>query len=373
MYPAVLRDVTAFEKKHQVGKGTYGDVFMGVDKETKEIVALKKINTQQEANYGFPITTVREVKILKALDHTNIVKLKEIVTSKEQNEIPKSVFLVFEYHEFDLTGILGTREVRLTQDHIKSWAMQLLQGVHYMHVNKIIHRDLKASNILIGRNGELKIADWGLARSWNKNMKKLTNPVITLWYRPPELLLGCKKYSPKIDMWSVGCIIAEMFRRTGLLTGCTDENQIGLIFKTLGRPNLSEWPDISQVCPLWRKYELKSNEQNHNSSLRCALKSNLPNPSWMTENAICLIQKLLTYNPEKRWSAKQASLADYFFESPVLKPANELYMKLGVNNAHEWTLPKNQNVRQRRMNGQKMHDGSTSKPVPPTGKPIPKN
>lgn len=143
--PSVMRDVTAFQKKHQVGEGTYGSVFVGADKVTGEVVALKRINTEAEVN-GFPITAIREVKILKALNHDNIVKLKEIVTSKDHTEIPKNVFMVFEYLEYDLTGIIETPEIKLTQDHIKSWSNQLLKGVHYMHINKIVHRDLKASD-----------------------------------------------------------------------------------------------------------------------------------------------------------------------------------------------------------------------------------
>jgi len=380
--PTVLRDVSVFDKKHQLGKGTYGDVFMGSDRETKEIVALKKINTEQESNYGFPITTIREIKILKALTHVNIVKLKEIVTSKEQrddvsenNTIPKSVYLVFEYHEFDLTGILGTRQIRFTQDHIKSWSMQLLQGVHYMHVNKIIHRDLKAANILIGRNGELKIADWGLARTWNERMEKLTNPVITLWYRPPELLLGCKKYSPKIDMWSVGCIIAEMFRRTGLLTGTNDASQLDLIFKTLGHPTVGDFPEIHELCPQWTKLQPKNEESTLKCRLRETLKQNLPNPRWVTENAITLIQNLLAYNPAKRWSAMKACQeAEYFYEAPSFKPAKDLCMKFGVDAAHEWGLPSRQmaerHFQQRKLNGGGVVNGSrpvvnNKKPKPP--------
>jgi len=150
--------------------------------------------------------------------------------------------MVFEYMEFDLTGILETPSIRLTQDHIKSWSLQLLAGVHYMHTNQVIHRDLKASNLLINKQGELKIADFGLARSWNPDMRRLTNKVITLWYRPPELLLGCSAYSDKIDMWSVGCIIAEMFRRSGFLRGGDEATQLDLIFRTCGHPTLNEWP-----------------------------------------------------------------------------------------------------------------------------------
>jgi cyclin-dependent kinase 12/13 len=338
--PVVLRDVNVYHRKHKVGEGTYGSVFMGADKVTGEIVALKRINTEQEEN-GFPITAIREVKILKALEHKNIVKLIEIVTSQEQNEIPRNVYMVFEYHEYDLTGILQTGEIRLTQDHIKSWSKQLLAGTHYMHVNKIIHRDLKASNILIGKNGELKIADWGLARSWNAGMKQLTNGVVTRWYRPIELLLGCKEYSPKIDMWSVGCIIAEMFRRDGLLKGGDSEaSQLNLIFQTCGHPSVNDWPKIRQLCPLWSNFEPRPDEPLLPNRLAQVLRQRLPHPQWMTNNAIVLIQNLLTYNPDDRWDAKQALGADYFYENPMVKEASDLHMKFGVEHAHELAIRK---------------------------------
>jgi len=237
--------------------------------------------------------------------------------------------------------------------------MQLLQGVNYMHVNMIIHRDLKAANILIGRNGELKIADWGLARTWNERMENLTNPVITLWYRPPELLLGCKKYSPKIDMWSVGCIIAEMFRRTGLLTGTNDATQLDLIFKTLGHPTETDFPEIHDLCPQWSKFEPKSEDQTLKSRLTETLKSHLPNPRWVTENAITLIQNLLAYNPAKRWGASQACLGNYFYESPTFKPAKDLSMKFGVEAAHEWSLP-SRRAAERHMQQRKLNAGGAA-------------
>jgi len=350
--PVVLRDVHAYEKKYQVGQGTYGSVFVGADKQTGEIVALKRINTEQEEN-GFPITALREVKILKALHHKNIVKLKEIVTSKEQNKIPKNVFMVFEYHEYDLTGILETSEIRFTQDHVKSWSMQLLKGVHYMHVNNIIHRDLKASNLLINRRGELVIADWGLARSWGPHMKHLTNGVVTLWYRPIELLLGCKQYSTKIDMWSVGCIIAEMFRRSGLLKGHNEASQLSLIFNTCGHPTSALWPDIHQLCPLWKNYEPSSNESPTFNRLSKVLTERLPNPSWMTKNAIELISNLLALNPSKRWSAQDAIHAEYFWESPVVKEASDLSMRFGVDSVHEWEARKKHEHRRMLANGKK--------------------
>jgi serine/threonine protein kinase len=255
---------------------------------------------------------------------------------EQGGDFPKNVFMVFEYLEYDLFGILETPEIRLTQDHIKSWSKQLLSGVHYMHKNKVIHRDLKASNLLVNRMGELKIADLGLARSWNSDMKRLTNRVITLWYRPPELLLGCHEYTPKIDMWSCGCIIAEMFRRSGFLRGRDEASQLELIFKTCGHPTVESWPDIDKTCKLWSKFKPKEGEPAFPRRLREALKSHLPNPRWMTESALDLIDNLMILNPANRWSAEKALLADYFFDDPVVKEASQLSMRFTVDSMHEW-------------------------------------
>jgi len=244
--------------------------------------------------------------------------------------------MVFEYLEYDLTGVLETPEIRFTLDHIKSWSRQLLNGVNYMHKNKVIHRDLKSSNLLINKRGQLKIADWGLARSWNSEMKRLTNKVITLWYRPPELLLGCYEYTPKIDMWSVGCIIAEMFRRSGFMKGANEATQLDLIFRTVGHPTEEEWPDIKQKCRLWKNHEPGHDEPRFPNRLREALKSQLPNPKWMTDNAAELIEKMMILNPEKRWSAIQALDADFFFENPMVKSADKLTMNFAVTSVHEW-------------------------------------
>ena len=255
-----------------------------------------------------------------------------------EDEIPKSVFMVFEYLEYDLTGILETPEIRFSQDHIKSWSHQLLAGVHYMHTNKVIHRDLKASNLLVNKNGELKIADWGLARTWNPEMKRLTNPVITLWYRPPELLLNGKgaEYSPKVDMWSVGCIIAEMFRRKAFLKGNDDATQLDLIFHATGHPTQENWPGFDKMCSTWGKYAPKGNDPIFPNRLTEALRTDLPNPKWMTDHALSLITHLLTLDPSARWAADQALDADYFFEIPMVKSPDQLSMNFSVKTVHEW-------------------------------------
>jgi cyclin-dependent kinase 12/13 len=285
-------------------------------------------------------------------------------TTEGQNEIPKNVFMVFEYLEYDLTGILETQDIRFSQDHIKSWAQQLLAGVHYMHTNKVIHRDLKASNLLVNKQGELKIADWGLARSWNDEMKRLTNKVVTLWYRPPELLLGCLEYTPKIDLWSVGCIIAEMFRRSGLFKGSNEATQLDLIFRTVGHPTKESWPDIDKTCRLWKQFQPTAGQPLFPDRVTEALKSNLPNPKWMTDSAVSLISKLLLLDPERRWSAEQALDADYFFEHPIVKTPDKLSMNWTVKTVHEWECRRKY---EQQAAARQAH--AAKRPPPPSGPP----
>lgn len=282
--------------------------------------------------------------------------------------------MVFEYLEYDLTGILETSEIRLSQEHIKSWSYQLLSGVHYMHTQKILHRDLKASNLLISKSGQLKIADWGLARSWSEDMKRLTNRVITLWYRPPELLLGCHQYSSKIDMWSVGCIIAEMFNRVGFLKGSNEQHQLDLIFQTCGIPDVEDWPDIHQMCPHFDKFyavnhqdqrEKSSHQKKYVRRIKEALTQNLQNRQWMTEHAIYLIDRLLQLNPNKRANAGEALDADYFYEYPIRKKAEELNMNFSVDSVHEWEARKKQQdiKEQRRTKTRIVGSSSSNKPM----------
>jgi cyclin-dependent kinase 12/13 len=286
----------------------------------------------------------------------------------EQGAIPKMVYMVFEYLEYDLTGILETPEIRISQDHIKSWSQQLLGGVHYMHRNKIIHRDLKASNLLVNRKGELKIADLGLARSWNSEMKRLTNKVITLWYRPPELLLGCIDYTTKIDMWSVGCIIAEMFRRSGFLKGANEATQLDLIFRTCGHPTKEKWPNIHKQCRLWKNFEPGPGEKLLPNRLAEALRAQLPHPKWVTDHSVELIAKLMELNPDTRWSALQALDAEYFFEDPLVKPADQLPMRFAVPSVHEMDCRRKYEQKMAQRKALMQSSNGTSNPPPPQPK-----
>jgi serine/threonine protein kinase len=199
-----------------VGKGTFGEVYKALDKRCNEEVALKKIITTREKE-GFPVTAIREIKILNMMNHPNIVNLREIViyddgeadnsepTVRDKDFNLGDVFMVFDFADYDLCGLLKASGLQWTDQHKKCYLYQLLSGVHYLHQHKILHRDIKSANILVTKNNVLKIADWGLAKMLPSNKEQLlSSPVVTLWYRSPELILGSRKYGCEIDMWSVG-------------------------------------------------------------------------------------------------------------------------------------------------------------------------
>ena len=167
---------------------------------TGGLVAMKRIRMEAEKD-GFPVTAIREIKLLQSLSHANVVSLLEMMVSKGH------VYMVFEYSDHDLTGILHHPGVQFTPANLKSLMQQLLAGVDYIHWRGVLHRDLKGSNILLSKNGELKIADFGLAKFYAKGKRNdYTNRVITQWYKPPELLFGATAYGPDVDMWSAGWV-----------------------------------------------------------------------------------------------------------------------------------------------------------------------
>lgn len=185
-----------YEKVAKIGQGTFGEVFKARARNSnKKFVAMKKVLMDNEKE-GFPITALREIKILQLLKHDNVVNLIEICRTKAtiHNKYRSTFYLVFDFCEHDLAGLLSNVNVKFSLGEIKKVMQQLLNGLYYIHSNKILHRDMKAANVLITKNGVLKLADFGLARAFSVakagQVNKYTNRVVTLWYRPPELLLG---------------------------------------------------------------------------------------------------------------------------------------------------------------------------------------
>ncbi|XP_059657737.1 cyclin-dependent kinase G-2-like isoform X2 [Cornus florida] len=236
------RSVEEFERLNRINEGTYGVVYRARDKKTGEIVALKKVKMEKERE-GFPMTSLREINILLSFHHPSVVDVKEVVVGSNLD----SIFMVMEYMEHDLKGLMDTMKQPFSQSEVKCLMLQLLEGVKYLHDNWVLHRDLKTSNLLLNNRGELKICDFGLARQYGSPLKPYTHLVVTLWYRAPELLLGAKQYSMAIDMWSLGCIMAELLSKEPLFNGKAEFEQLDKIFRTLGTPNETIWPGFSKL------------------------------------------------------------------------------------------------------------------------------
>ncbi|GMJ00094.1 CYCLIN-DEPENDENT KINASE G2 [Hibiscus trionum] len=307
------RSVFEYEKLNKISEGTYGIVYRAKDKKTGEIVALKKVKIlggRDLEEYGFPVTSLREINILASFHHPSIVKVKEVVVDDHDN-----VYMVMEYMEHDLKWLMDSMKRRFSTSDVKSLMLQLLEGVKYLHDNWVLHRDLKTSNLLLNNQGELKICDFGMARQYGSPLKPYTTKVVTQWYRSPELLLGTKKYSTAVDMWSVGCIMAELLAKEPLFKGTSEIDQLRKIFDTLGVPNEKIWPGFSELPGAKANYS----KQPYNSLRKKFPAASFTGSAVLSDAGFDLLNSLLTYDPEKRISASDALNHDWFQELPLPK------------------------------------------------------
>lgn len=321
-------DVSKYDKITKIGQGTFGEVFKAKDKKTGRIVALKKVIMENEKE-GFPITALREIKILKLLHHDNVVDLIEICRTKPtpNNRQKGSVYLVFEFCAHDLAGLLSNAAIKFTLGEIKKVMSQLLEGLFYIHRNKILHRDMKAANILITHDGVLKLADFGLARAFSipkaGQANRYTNRVVTLWYRPPELLLGDRNYTPAIDLWGAGCIMAEMWTRSPIMQGQTEQAQLNLISQLCGSITPQSWPE----CEKFELYHRMQLNKDHNRKVKDRLRFYVRD-----QYALDLIDQLLLINPSKRIDSDDALNHDFFLDrSPSLRAHQHAIQAQDVN------------------------------------------
>uniref|UniRef100_A0A4W3JAN5 cyclin-dependent kinase n=1 Tax=Callorhinchus milii TaxID=7868 RepID=A0A4W3JAN5_CALMI len=316
-----------FQKVEKIGEGTYGVVYKARNKLTGEVVALKKIRLDTETE-GVPSTAIREISLLKELSHPNIVKLLDVIHTENK------LYLVFEFLHQDLKKFMDVSSVGgIPLPLVKSYLYQLLQGLAFCHSHRVLHRDLKPQNLLINADGAIKLADFGLARAFGVPVRTYTHEVVTLWYRAPEILLGCKYYSTAVDIWSLGCIFAEMLEpilldsrqnlhccgskllnlpglslrftepitRRALFPGDSEIDQLFRIFRTLGTPDEGVWPGVSAMpdykhtFPRWSRQEL----------------SKVVPP--LGEGGRDLLAQMLLYDPTERVSAKTA-ISHLFFQ-----------------------------------------------------------
>jgi serine/threonine protein kinase len=201
------QELDKYQKLEKLGEGTYGVVYKCKNKDNQMVVAVKRIRLENE-DEGIPSTAIREISILKQLKHPNIVNLIDLIHGE------KKLHLVFEFLDYDLKKFLDQNQGQLHPQLVKSYLYQMLDAITYCHSKRILHRDLKPQNLLIDKDGHIKLADFGLARAFGIPIKTLTHEILTLWYRAPEILLGQKEYSTPVDMWSMGCIFYEMAHRS---------------------------------------------------------------------------------------------------------------------------------------------------------------
>lgn len=344
------RSSELYQRVQQVGEGTYGKVYKAKNTLTGEFVALKKLRLESERE-GFPITAIREIKLLQSFDHPNIVGLLEMMVESNQ------IFMVFDYLDHDLTGLLTHPDLVLTEGHRKMIFKQLMEGLNYLHKRRVIHRDIKGSNILLDATGTLKIADFGLART----MKVLargespdyTNRVITIWYRPPELLLGSTDYGREVDIWGVGCLLMELYTRTATFQGTEEISQLSKIFDIMGTPTMESWPNIENLP--W--FEMLKPRVNKALSFEKEFKS------VMTNDSFDLAQKLLELVPSRRLTAQEALDHPYFHNEP--KPERLSFMESLEGEWHEFETKKRRREERKRLQLLKNAKGKEAT-VPPT-------
>lgn len=301
--------VNDYEKMRRIGKGTHGRVYKARHRQTQEFFALKYLHDCG----GTRMSALREITYLKRLKHKNLICMRGVFEVESGDDAAVSQwrqggkYMVLDYMDFDLNNFL--QHVTITSAQIKYYYQQILEGLDYCHAQNIIHRDLKPANVLINRRGEVKIADFGLSRAFVPDRRRaFTNEVVTLWYRAPELLLGAKDYGPAIDVWSLGCILAEMLLCRPYMPGEGEIEQLDMIYSNCGTPTEETWPGAFSLP----KYEFAHPARPIESTLRERFAAFGKNGD--VADIMC---KMLTLNPAHRITSADALRHHYLISEPL--------------------------------------------------------
>jgi cell division cycle 2-like protein len=305
---APCRHRSNFETLNHIEEGSYGWVSRAKDITTSQVVALKKVKMDYNQD-GFPITALREIAILQKARHPNIVDLNEVLSG----DSPEECVLVMEFLEHDLKTLQEDMHDPFVASEVKTLLRQLTAGVAFLHDNYIMHRDLKTSNILLNNRGQLKLADFGMARYIPPASAPLTQLVVTLWYRAPELLLGTPNYGTEVDMWSVGCIMGELLLKSPILPGTNEVDQLSRIFNLCGLPEEKSWPAFYRL-PNAPSLKLPREQRSKQAFDRARF-------PFLSSAGVDLLSSLLSLNPDHRPTAKEVLDHEYFSEQPKPKPS----------------------------------------------------
>ncbi|KAI1342238.1 kinase-like domain-containing protein [Xylariaceae sp. FL0016] len=294
-----------YVKGKKLGEGTYANVYLGfLRSDSSQLVAIKKIKIQKEYTEGMAPDAVREIKHLQELSHPNIITLHSVFSSKDQN-----LNLVLEYLPLgDLEMLIrDTDKIRYGAADIKAWMGMLTRAVWFCHESFVLHRDIKPNNLLIAADGEVKLADFGLARSFSDPYRPMTANVITRWYRPPELLFGAKHYSGAVDIWSVGLVLAELVIRTPYIAGNTEVHQVELICQAVGTPTEENWPGVTKL-PEYTvpKETVPLRGRDHYTALF----------GTVGHEGVDLLMKTLSLDPKKRITALDMLKHEWWHKDP---------------------------------------------------------
>ncbi|KAI0540997.1 Pkinase-domain-containing protein [Xylaria digitata] len=307
-----------YVKGKKLGEGTYANVYLGfLRSDPSQLVAIKKIKIQKEYTEGMAPDAVREIKHLQELSHPNIITMHSVFSSKDQN-----LNLVLEYLPLgDLEMLIhDTEHIRYGAADIKAWMGMLTRAIWFCHQNFVLHRDIKPNNLLIAADGEVKLADFGLARSFSDPFRPMTSNVITRWYRPPELLFGAQHYSGAVDIWSVGLVLAELVIRTPYIAGNSEIHQIQLICQAVGTPTEDNWPGVTKLPDYTVDKEvIPLRGRDHYMTLFGTLGA----------EGVDLLMKTLSLDPKKRITAQEMLKHDWWHKDPRPTRKQDLPKKSG--------------------------------------------